>query len=284
MRARRSAYEPAGPGFTLAPVSQVQDRASRPAGPLWRARASSVLVHAGLLALLLVLKPGAPPGEPQNAPAFAIEFSTGTPDAPAPSPAAQAQVNLGGEELPPPPERSDDADSVAVPLPRLRYGSALKPRANPNPFANVVPNDLAPAHTPRRSAAVPDARYSAFAGGPDVHAGRLSDAISHPAGSEVSGDYDAELRAFVEAHKEEMRPGLEGSPEGQSVLQVTLDRDGRVTRLHLAAPSSSARLNEAWVAFFRGHRFPPLSADITGKDYTLFYELDYTLTDGPPPG
>ncbi len=282
LRARRSAYERAGEGARLAPVVQLRTALSARPGGAWPSRAAAALVHGGLLALLLLLKPGSPPGEPQNAPNFAVEFSADAPDPSLPSPASQAQVNLGGTDAPPPPERTDPDNSVPIPLPQLHYGAALQKRPR-NPFAALVPNPFAPAHSHPHEAAIPNSRYSALSGGPEVNGRRLTDAISHPPGSEVSGDYDAELRAFVEAHKDEMRPGLANSPPGQSGLQVTLSRDGTVIGVHLIAPSSSARLNEAWVGFFRGHHFPPLSADITGRTYTVNYELDYSVTDGPPP-
>ncbi len=281
MRARRSAYERSGEGFLLRPVIQERPGPSDGDGQSWLAAAGSVLLHAALLTSLLLLSRGAPPGEVQGAPSFAVQFDTGASSTPASAPPSEARVNLGDSDAPPPPPvQTSSAD--AIPLPPFHYGSARKPRNDNNPFSRIVPFNLS--NTASRPSAFgrPSSQLDLSAG-PVVRQGKITDAITHPRGSQVSGDYDGELIAFVEAHREQIQISLEKANEGRAVLQVTIARDGHVLRMHLLRPSGSILLDAAWVAFFRDYALPPLSADITGDEYTFAYELDYSIIYGPPP-
>ncbi len=285
MRARRGGYEPAGAGFAVARVSQRRDRASRDPRQNQLATLASVTLHAAALALLLLLTPGAPPGEEETAPSFAVQFDTGAPQSAAtpPTPPSEPRVSLGGSDMPPPPEPDESAEPVPRPIPRPRYGSALRPRANSNPFANVVPFDLGPRQPRSLSAGAPGSHSLDLAAGPSIRQGRLMDPVQHVIGSHGAGDYAEVLRAYVEAHRDYIQYALRGAEEGQAVLQVTITRDGSVKSLHLIRPSGSQLLDAAWMAFFRDHKLPPMNDDIPGEEYTFDYELDYSIIYGPPP-
>lgn len=280
MRARRSAYESAGAGFALRPVVQQRDGLAEPAGWFWMAVVGSLLAHGAVLAIVLLTRHGMRSGEVQNAPSFAIEFESGSPQSAPPTPPSEPRVSLGGEdEAPPPPEQREAGE--AVPPPPLHYGTALRQRSKANPFAQLVPFDLSSPH-PSSSATRRKTTQLDLSAGPVVREGKLSDAITHAPGTEVSGDYDAELKAFVEAHRQDIEDSLRDAEAGQAVLQVTIARDGHVLALHLLRPSHSALLDAAWMSFFRNYRLPALSNDITGPTYTFAYELDYSIIYGPP--
>ena len=281
MRARRSAYERAGDGFELAPVAQARLQATLQAENTWLGAAGSAVIHAGLIASLLVLSHGAPPGEAETAPAFAVEYEAAAPDTPSPPSVSEPRVSLGESDAPPPPPEQPHADD-AVQLPPIRYGGARHAPANNNPFARLVPFDLANNQHHSHLAGRPGATLD-FSGAPVERQGRLTDTITHPAGSQVSGDYDAKLVAWVESHRDDIQAMLKDADPGSVTLAVTIARDGHVLRLHLLRPSGSALLDAAWVSFYRDFTPPPFAGDIVGNEYTFNYTLEYSVYYGSSP-
>ena len=253
MRARRSAYERVADGYELAPVAQARAAQSEQDRPAFLAFAASAVVHAGLIASLMLLSHGAPPGEAQSAPSFAVEYESAAPDTPTPP------VEAPSKE--------------AIPLPPIHYGSAVKQRHD-NPFAHLVPFELATnqrhSHMAGRPGSVMD-----LSAAPTQQAGRLTDTISHPPGTKVSGDYDARLVAWVESHREDIQALLKGADLGSATLSLRIGRDGHVTHMHLISSSGSILLNAAWMTFYRDFRPPPLGADVEGQDYPVNYTLNY---------
>ena len=271
MRARRSAFERVADGYELAPVAQARPAASQQDRPAFLAVAASALVHAGLIASLLLLSHGAPPGEEQSAPSFAVQYESAAPDTPTPPAAAQPRVSLGESEAPPPPVEAPSED--AVPLPPIHYGSAVKQRHD-NPFAHVVPFELANNQRHSHVAGRPGSMMDLSAA-PTQQVGRLTDTISHPPGTKVSGDYDARLVAWVESHREDIQMLLKDADLGTATLSLRIARDGHVSQMHLISSSGSILLNAAWVTFYRDFKPPPLGADVQGEDYPVNYTLDY---------
>ncbi len=271
MRARRSAYERVAEGYELAPVSEARARASAQERPAWLATAASALVHAGLIGSLLLLSKGSQQGEEQSAPSFAVEYESAAPDTQTHPAQSEARVSLGESEAPPPPVEEQSQD--AIPLPPIHYGSALKKRTN-NPFANLVPFQLAENHRHSHEAGRPGSVMDLSAA-PTQQAGRLTDTISHPPGTQVSGDYDAKLVAGVESHREDIQGLLQGADLGSATLSMHIGRDGHVSQLHLITSTGSILLNAAWVTFFRDYQPPPFGADVDGNDYAVNYTLNY---------
>ena len=271
MRARRSAFERVAEGFELAPMAQARPAASERDRPAWLAMAGSALVHAGLIASLLLLSKGSPPGEEQSAPSFAVEYESAAPDSQTRPAVSEPRVSLGDSDAPPPPVEAPSQD--AVPLPPIHYGSAVKQRRD-NPFAHVVPFELANnqhhSHTAGRPGSVMD-----LSAAPTQQVGQLTETISHPPGTKVSGDYDARLVAWVESHREDIQTMLKGADLGTATLSLRIARDGHVAQMHLISSSGSILLNAAWVTFYRNFRPPPLGADVEGEDYPVNYTLDY---------
>ncbi len=271
MRARRSAFERVADGFELAPVAQTRPAASEEDRPAWLAMAGSALAHAGLIASLLLLSKGAPPGEEQSAPSFAVEYESAAPDTQTKPAVSEPRVSLGEPDAPPPIVQAPS--DAAIPLPPIHYGSAVKQRHD-NPFAHVMPFELANnqhhSHVAGRPGSVMD-----LSAAPTQQVGRLTDTISHPPGTKVSGDYDARLVAWVESHREDIQAMLKGADLGSATLSLRIARDGHVAQMHLISSSGSILLNAAWVAFYRDFRPPPLGADVEGQDYPVDYTLEY---------
>jgi TonB family protein len=236
--------------------------------------AASTLFHASLLAILLLLPHGKPPGEDIDAPAFAIQFDSGAAQS-TPSPATEPRVSLGGSDYPPPPPQPSDAPPV--PLPRLQYGSALNRQARNNPFAHVVPFDLSPSQPRSLSAGPPGSRGLDLAAGPIVRNGRIQDSVAHVMGRHGHDDYFDELREFVEEHKYYPPEAAQRGEEGAATLLITVSRDGHVKRLRWINHSGSDLLDAAWYSVFADHVLPPLNDDIPGDEFTFAYQLDYHL-------
>lgn len=278
MRARRSAFEPAGEGFHLARVVQRRDGRSRNGGRTRLGTAASLLLHGGVLALLLLVVHGRKIGEEQeSAPAFAIQFDSGaaqqTPPTTAPS---QPRVSVDeSDDMPPPqPDVSPDA---ALPPPPLHYGRALRPRVNNNPFAKLVPFDLSPAQTRSASSARPGLHGLNLAVGPVIQNGRITESVTHVRGAHGNEDYAEEIRAFVETHKYYPQQAAQNGEEGAATLTVTIRRDGSIKHLQWVSRSGSALLDAAWFSVFHDNRLPPMNDDMPGDEYTFVYTLDYHL-------
>ncbi len=278
MRATRQGAEQAVPGRTL---RVPQPRPWRPRRPREQAVSpasiASAALHVAVIVLLLLTKPSPPPAEEQVAPSFAMEF-TGA-DLPAPSPAAphsEPRVSPFGEEMAPvPPTEERPAESLPVPPPSRHYGSALRPRANRNPFANIVPFDLSPQS--RQTASSSLGRGLDLSAGPVVRNGELHDSVAHVRGSHGMSDWGERLQEFVEEHKYYPQAAADNGEQGAAVLRVTVNRDGTVKSLTLVSSSGSHLLDAAWMAVFRDNRLPEFNDDMQGNQITFNYELNYEL-------
>ncbi len=271
MRARRSAFERVAEGFELVPVAQARPRASSGERQAWLEIVGSAVIHAGLVTYLLLLSPGTKLGEEQSAPSFAVEYQAAAPDTQTQPASSRAEVHLGDSDAPPPPVEAPSQD--AIQLPPIHYGSALKQRTN-NPFAHIVPFELANnqhhSHVAGRAGSTMD-----FSAAPTQQIGRLTNSISHPRGTKVSGDYDAKLVAWVESHREDIQALLKDADLGSATLSLRIARDGHVAQMHLLTSTGSILLNAAWVNFYRDFTPPPLGADVEGNDYPVNYTLNY---------
>jgi protein TonB len=240
---------------------------------------ASLLLHLAVVGALLLAPPAPEPAEEAVAPTFAVDFTDGAPAAPSPTPPSpQPMVNLGGPEaeaMPPPQEQPTEALPVP-PRPR-RYGSALRPRPDRNPFAHVMPFDLSQQSSRSASSASSLGRGLDLSAGPVVRNGALQDSVMHVMGSHGVSDWGERLQEFVEAHKYYPQAAADNGEQGNAVLRVTVARDGTVKSLTLVSSSGSHLLDAAWMAVFRDNRLPAFNDDMAGKQITFNYELDYSL-------
>jgi protein TonB len=280
MRASRLAAEPAWaerPALRATPPRLARSRSTR---RKWRVGGLlSAIMHAAALALLLLGAKGSTKTEEQAAPTFAVEFTNSGEPVPGPSaPTSQPQVNLGGPEMAPPLPEDQPAEPLPIPVPARRYGNALRPKANRNPFANIVPFDLNPQQ--HRSLAAGNGRSLDLSAGPVIRNGALQDSVEHVRGTHGMSDWQEQLQEFVEEHKYYPREAADNGEQGAAVLHVTVGRDGTVKRLTLLSSSGSHLLDAAWMAVFRDNKLPPFNDDMSGNEVTFNYELDYHLIYG----
>ena len=246
----------------------------------WRAGSLlSALLHVAAIALLLLGARGATKTEEQTAPSFAVEFTNSGEPVPGAAPqTSQPEVNLGAPEMAPTPPEEQPAEPLPIPRPARRYGSALRPKADRNPFAHIVPFDLAPQQ--RRSLAAGNGRSLDLSAGPVIRNGSLQDSVEHVRGTHGMSDWGERLQEFVEEHKYYPREAADNGEQGSAVLRVTVSRDGTVKRLTLVSSSGSHLLDAAWMAVFRDNKLPPFNDDMAGNEVTFNYELDYHLIYG----
>ena len=237
-------------------------------------------LHVAVLLGVWWLSRGGMPAAEQQAPAFAVQFEGAGSPAPGPiAPEPQAQVNLGGaEQLPAPPEERP-TEHVPVPPPARHYGSALRPKADRNPFAHVVPFDLSQ-RSSRQPAAASLGRGLDLSAGPVVEHGALHDSVRHVVGTHGMSDWGEELREFVEEHKYYPREAADNGEQGSAVVRMTVSRDGTVRKLTLISSSGSHLLDAAWMAVFRDNKLPPFNDDMPENEVTFSFELDYHLIYG----
>ena len=256
-------------------------RVSRAAGN--RTRRSGLVSGAAHIVVLLAvwwLSRGGTPAEQQQAPAFAVQFVDAGSATPAPAaPESQAQVNLGGAEPLPAPPEEQPVEHVPVPPPARHYGSALRPKADRNPFAHVMPFDLSQ-HSSHQLASSSLGRGLDLSAGPVVEHGALHDSVRHVMGTHGMSDWGEELREFVEEHKYYPREAAENGEQGSAVVRMTVSRDGTVRKLTLISSSGSHLLDAAWMAVFRDNKLPPFNDDMPENEMTFSFELDYHLIYG----
>ena len=177
-----------------------------------------------------------------------------------------------------PPPVDQPAEPLPLARPAPRYGSALRPKADRNPFANIVPFDLAPQQ--HRLRASGNGRGLDLSAGPVIRNGSLQDSVEHVRGTHGVSDWEERLREFVEEHKYYPREAADNGEQGAAVLRMTVSRDGTVKRLTLVSSSGSHLLDAAWMAVFRDNKLPPFNDDMAGDEITSTYELDYHLIYG----
>jgi protein TonB len=117
--------------------------------------------------------------------------------------------------------------------------------------------------------------------GPVIAGGQLMDAVTHvvigPGGPE---DYMAMLSEYIETHKYYPESAAANGEQGESVVRVTIERDGRVRDVSLVQSAYSPALDAAWESVFRGQKLPAFTDDMKEQELTLTLSLDYILTYG----
>ena len=210
------------------------------------------------------------------------------PPAPAPSPPQeQAEVNLippEYQQAPPPPPPQEQAESVPQEQrqkqARQQSRRQPSPRQSPsrnNPFANPMLYSFAPQARQSQSGGFRSSRSLDLSAGPVVSGGRLQDAVAHVIGPGGRGDYMEALSEFVELHKYYPPSSARNGEEGESVIRVTIERDGTVKDMRLLSSSGSSMLDSAWEAVFRDNKLPPFPDDLPGNQQTFTLSLNYHL-------
>jgi protein TonB len=266
----------------------------------------SLLVHALLLAIILLAKHLGGHQAPPQDPGYEIVFDQGqqSPNAvpapsksvevpngetappvaarsqqaePAPPPTEQQpQVNLMPPEYameqPPPPQQ--EAEPLPRPVPRP---PRPRPSRSSNPFAGM-PIYGAPSEAPQRVPRGLRGSHSMnLALGLDVQGGQLREAVPHVSSPGADGDYLERLSDYVETHKFYPELAAKNREAGVAVIKATILRDGTVKDVRLVESSGSRTLDMAWMGMFRAKHLPPFPDDMreNQRDFTL--SMDYEI-------
>jgi TonB family protein len=254
-----------------------------------------------------------PPPEPLPEPAFGIVFEgehtdtkgvpkpgkfvqipegqdspqpTPTPPRAAPPPTPPSaktapEVNLLPPEYaqqfqPPPPQ--DQAEAVPHPAPQEKPSPArhAQQQQRQNPFAHPMVLSFAPA-MPRPHRGLSESKSLDLSMGPVFAGGQMHDAVAHVSNPGASGDYLAEISAYVERHKFYPSQAAANGENGVATIDATITRDGRVVDVRLRQSSGSRWLDMAWESLFRDHRFSPFTDDMKGDKQIFTLTMDYEL-------
>ncbi len=284
MRSRFSHGEPAHAAHVVAPVVRPRQVLSQDEPAQWPASVASAILHAGIVALLLLLPHGPKRGDVEDsAPAFAMQFDTGQSADQPPAQNSEPRVSVTGDDEPPPapeapPHPTPLPQQAPTVLPPMRFGTALA--AKNNPFAHVVPFDLSQNRQGRRSLVPPGSRGLDLSAGPVVENGGLHESVEHVRGNHGNDDYIGEIVAFAEAHKYYPRQAAENGEQGAATLLITVRRDGTIKHLSWVTRSGSVLLDAAWFSVFHDNKLPPMNDDMPGQEYTFQFTLNYELLYG----
>jgi TonB family protein len=100
----------------------------------------------------------------------------------------------------------------------------------------------------------------------------------------ASPDWEAEMRAWVEARDYYPEAAIAKHEEGISTVEITIDKDGKVLDVELTGMSGSDRLDDAWLSVFRNRVVPKPTPDMNADpSYTFRATLQYVLVEEAPP-
>jgi periplasmic protein TonB len=91
--------------------------------------------------------------------------------------------------------------------------------------------------------------------------------------------WQAQLLAWVEAHKTYPPLALQQGDEGVVVAQFTVDRSGHVSSPVLRRRARAPELNQAVLDMLKGASVPPFPASMTAASVTVTIPIKYSLND-----
>ncbi len=230
--------------------------------------------------------PPAPPPAPEPVPRDTAELPAVPPSVPSPPkvaepaavPAPPAVSPPAPVPAPPPPPMAMAVPRPALPPPRAAPPSSPSPRpVAPAPPAFPAPMNFSfnqpPARPQPRSASRAPATLD-FSLAPRQGATDVTP-FSRVAGAHVGPDWRNELSAWVRAHAYYPEQAAMNGEDGNAMVRVVANPDGRVTSVQLESKSGSVWLDMALLALFRDAHLPPLHGEnepIT-FDFTMHYIL-----------
>jgi protein TonB len=235
--------------------------AAPPVAQLWGMRpwaryaalAAAVLFHAGVLLLLLPSAPKRPPVQRALIVKLALPPVPPVPPAPKlpPVPVQAVRMVLPLPYLPPAP-----VAHFAIPQQKLKQPApaALAARAalSPSPAA-APPAPAPPAPAPPAPAPPP-----------------------HPP-APPSRSWQAQLSAWLQAHKTYPQAARERRQEGAPTIRFTVARDGRVLAVSLVQSSGSPMLDAAATGLLQGAQLPAFPPEMSQQEVTVEVSIRYTM-------
>lgn len=215
-----------------------------------------------------------PPQPPPPAPPVAAEPAPlPTPPLPAPPPAASGEVPV---PRPPPVAmvvpRPAPAPSRPTPTPAPQ-AAPEKPSAFPTPmnfsFNQPTPRAAPPTRSTSRAPSTLDFSLAPRQGATDTTP------FSRVSGARVGPDWRNQLSAWVRAHAYYPEQAAMNGEDGNAMVQVVANPNGKVTSVELIGRSGSKWLDMALVALFRDANLPPLYGE--SEPITFNFTMHYIL-------
>ena len=264
----------------------------------------SIVGHAVLLALLILLLPAKIPPVPEPLATggieVAFEAALPKPEVP-PQQTPPAQVETPPPELepvppppeppppdqpvaatePPPPEPEPPPPPIELPSPAAEAPapvvvpppppaprkSAIRPPPKPvqQRAERALPSPAAPAQSAPAALAAPQTAYAPTP-------------VPAPVPSaEVSPGYRALLSAWLENHKRYPDSARQRGEEGRAVLRFAVDRSGRVVDFTVAQSSGYPDLDASIEEMMRGALLPPFPASMTQPRIEVSVTIRFSL-------
>jgi len=263
-----SAPSPEGVASALpeAAVSVPAPLASPPAAPAEAAPPPPALAPGPTLAFA----PEAAPVEaPSPAPAEIVPAPTPPPEVRLETPSAPERPQREADimpQLPPPPQ-------PAPPRPRPA------PRAAPGTLSNPMDLSLGPAAPRPRAAARGSVASRAIdlSPGPPRQGPSPLDPYAQIRAANASADWNRGLEAYWRRHRYYPRQAAEGGEDGTVVIQLTVNRSGKVESVEIKSRSGSQWLDMAAVGTFRNGQLPPFTPEMREDRITFTIPINYIL-------
>ena len=257
---------------------------------------AALLLHALVIAAVLLIRVKPPQEELQSPPGVSVVFDNGgtTPQNMAPpkttnGPPQQVQAPPPPPPSPPPAQQAQAATEDEIQVPDLPLSALPNPPPAPHPAPRPQPHKVPPSQqqyvflngmsygnvspvAPPAPQAPRGMNFSLPAS--DAQAATSSDfSVKGDAGP----DWDAALTKWVQEHAYYPQAAAEQGQEGTATVEFTVDRHGHVTGLKLLDSAGSPFLDQAWEQLFRDNTLPPFPANAKDDHVKVQYTVHYIL-------
>jgi TonB family protein len=231
------------------------------------------------------------------------------PDQPAPSPPVPPQPQPPPQtaeptpQTPPPPDETaaEPAPTPQPPTeaaPAIRFQSPESQRAWLTPVPIPQPLPVAPPPPPPRPVPHPPQPNNQASAFPRPMFNSLGNSLSgaiegqreatrsgggapqpfaQTSGTPLGADWNALFRNWIESHKYYPEQAAQLGQQGVVTVEITIQRDGRVSDLHLVERSGSPWLDLALQSMFRDARVPAFPSGTTDPSVTYRVQMTYQL-------
>jgi len=93
----------------------------------------------------------------------------------------------------------------------------------------------------------------------------------------LGADWMQGVKSYWLRHRYFPRQAVEAGEDGTVVIEVTVNRYGKVEAVEVKSRSGSAWIDMAAVGTFRNAQLPPLPAEVAQERFTLTIPITYTL-------
>ncbi len=253
----------------------------------------SLLMHAGLFALLIFAYRHHHDMTMSSAPGIAVVFQGGEAKTQAPKATRHGQPELAQNPVPATPPAPPEASA-----PQVRLQS-------PEPETEPLPAPLQPPPPPTKQAIakavkVPPHKtapymrmdhfsYNSARPAPPLNPGhpgmnlQLSQSDLDQNGPEITfhghvgADWEREFTDWVNAHKYYPQAAADQGQSGSVEVHLVVTRDGHVKVLQLESSSGKPLLDMAWFGLFRDADLPPFPPNTKAQDVTIDARMHFIL-------